>query len=509
VDLTAITVSQEGEAPDRGGVLMRQIDRRTFLRGSAATAGAVVLGGPFQGFVTRAANAAVPAPVLGPVEDLRDGVVRLWLPRGFQYRSFHDTETPVTLPDGTNLPGRHDGMASFPGPGENLFLVRNHEVNNPGPAFGPGEPYDLMARGGTTTIEVTPKGKVVDAFTSLNGTQMNCSGGPMPWGSWVTCEETVNGPDVGPDFTRASNVPLQQPHGFIFEVPAGGQSTREPITSAGRFAHEAVAFDPVEGVLYLTEDNFAFPSGFYRYVPATDPTEAGSLDNEGQLQMLAVVGQPNLVLAAAQSAGATYDVEWVDIEDPAPTFPYTPGQTAPTTNDQALVYVGNQGRAQGAAYFSRLEGSVYEDGVVYFTSTQGGGAAPPGPEAWPLSATGYGNGTGQVWAYRSEDQVLELVFQSPGAAVLDFPDNVTTSPRGTLILCEDSSGDNFVRGLTREGQLFDIALNRLRNPAGAPRFGDEFAGSTFSPDGSTLFVNIQASAGMTFAIWGPWHRIGV
>jgi secreted PhoX family phosphatase len=42
-----------------------------------------------------------------------------------------------------------------------------------------------------------------------------------------------------------------------------------------------------------------------------------------------------------------------------------------------------------------------------------------------------------------------------------------------------------------------------------PRFGDEFAGSTFSPDGSTLFVNIQASAGMTFAIWGPWARIGV
>src|SRR5918996_1876091 len=128
---------------------MRQIDRRTFLRGSAATAGAVLLGGPFQGFAARAAKAAsLAAPVfpLGPVKDLRDRIVRLWLPRGFQYRSFHDTETPVTLPDGTNLPGRHDGMGSFPGPGENLFLVRNHEVNNPGPAFGPGEPYDAMAR---------------------------------------------------------------------------------------------------------------------------------------------------------------------------------------------------------------------------------------------------------------------------------------------------------------------------------------------------------------------------
>ena len=352
---------------------MPQLDRRTFLRGSAATAGAVMLGGPFQGFVARAANAASPKPSfpLGPVEDMRDGIVRLWLPKGFHYRSFHDTETPVTLPDGTALPGRHDGMAAFPGPGENVLLVRNHEVNGTGAPFGPGTPYDSAARGGTTTIEVTPKGKVVDSYTSLNGTQMNCSGGPMPWGSWITCEETINGPDVGPDFTGVSNVPLQQRHGFIFDVPAGGQSTREPITAAGRFAHESVAFDPIDGILYLTEDNFGFPSGFYRYIPASNPMESGFLDNEGQLQMLAVAGRPNLDLAVAQTQGATYDVEWVDIDDPAPSFPYTPGSTAPTTNDQALVYVGNQGRAQGAAYFSRLEGSAYEDGVVYFTCDAG------------------------------------------------------------------------------------------------------------------------------------------
>jgi secreted PhoX family phosphatase len=489
---------------------MRQIDRRTFLRGSAATAGAVVLGGgPFQGFAARAARAATmaaPSFPLGPVEDLRDGIVRLWLPRGFQYRSFHDTETPVTLPDGTTLPGRHDGMAAFPGPGENILLVRNHEVNGTGAPFGPGTPYDTAARGGTTTIEVTPKGKVVDAFTSLNGTQMNCSGGPMPWGSWITCEETVNGPDVGPDFTGVSNVPLQRRHGFIFDVPAGGQSSREPITAAGRFAHESVAFDPIDGILYLTEDNFGFPSGFYRYIPGSNPMESGFLDNEGQLQMLEVAGQPNLDLAVTQTQGATYDVEWVDIDDPAPSFPYTPGSTAPTTNDQALVHVGNQGRAQGAAYFSRLEGSAYEDGVVHFTATQGGGLAET--SIGPI-ADGYGNGSGQVWAYRTQDEVLQCVFQSPGAAVLDFPDNVTTSPRGTLILCEDSSGDNYLRGLTTDGQLFDVALNRLVSRTGTPRFGDEFAGSTFSPDGSTLFVNIQASAGMTFAIWGPWARIGV
>jgi secreted PhoX family phosphatase len=92
---------------------------------------------------------------------------------------------------------------------------------------------------------------------------------------------------------------------------------------------------------------------------------------------------------------------------------------------------------------------------------------------------------------------------------LDFPDNVTTSPCGTLVLCEDNTEDNYLRGLAQNGRLWDIALNRLHSKTGAERFGDEFAGSTFSTDGKALFVNIQASSGMSFAIWGPWRAIGV
>jgi len=491
---------------------MTELNRRALLRGTAAAAGGALLGGPFLGFVTRDAAGAVGTqarrtPTLGPVADLRDGNVRLWLPDGFRYRSFHDTESPVTLDDGTQLPGRHDGMGAFRGRDGNVVLVRNHEVNYPGPAFGDASAaYDPMAQGGTTTVEVTRHGEVVRSHTSLNGTMMNCSGGGMPWGSWITCEETVNGPDVGPDFTGTSNVPLTQRHGFIFEVPVDGQSDRQPITAAGRFAHESVAFDPHDGYLYLTEDNFGYASGFYRYKPARNPMRTGRLDNRGQLQMLAVRGTPNANLAANQRERATYQVEWVDIDDPAPTFPYTPGQEAPTSNEDALTYVSRQGWAQGAAYFSRLEGSAYDDGIVYFTATQGGGAAEA--SVGPIS-DGFGNGHGQVWAYHCRSQTLQLVYQSPGSEVLDFPDNVTTSAAGTLVLCEDNSDDNYIRGLTAGGQLFDIALNRVVSSTGANRYDDEFAGSTFSPDGHTLFVNIQASRGMTFAIWGDWRGIGV
>ena len=366
------------------------IQRRTVLTGTAAVAGGAVLGGPFQGFVAAPAG-ALGAPAfrgLRAVPDLRDGTVRLHLPAGFSYRSFHDTTTPITLDDGTKLPGRHDGMAAFAGDDGRVTLVRNHEVNGSGTAFGPigDHTYDPKALGGCTVIDTTLTGEVEEAWTGINGTMMNCSGGPMPWGAWVTCEETVNGPDVAPDFTGASNTALTKPHGFIFEVPTTGRSDGEPVTKAGRFAHESVAFDPRGGSLYLTEDNFGFPSGFYRYTPKTSPMDAGHLANDGHLQMLKVKGVDQAHLEASQAKGTRYHVEWVDIDDPDPTFRYTPGQTAPTANDDAIVYVGDQGRAQGAAGFSRLEGAIHDNGVIYFTSTQGGGAAMEGPDTMDQGA---------------------------------------------------------------------------------------------------------------------------
>ncbi|HEX6254230.1 MAG TPA: alkaline phosphatase PhoX [Euzebyales bacterium] len=484
---------------------MTDVDRRTFLRQGAAVTGAGLMAGPFQGFFASAARAApgesrqLGYGPLTPVADLRDGVERLLLPEGFSYRSFDPTGD--TLTDGTVIPGRHDGMAAF---GDDVrpvqrghqrgrsVLVRNHEVNGPVGAFGdPSTAYDPAAGGGTTTVFVDGRGNVERSFVSLNGTQMNCSGGPMPWGSWVTCEETVNGPDVGNDFTGQDNSLLTQKHGYLFEVPAGERGHREPIRNAGRFAHEAAEYDRRTNAVYETEDNFNFPSGFYRYLPPTDPMKRGRLDDGGRLQMLAVAGQPNLdlsgVTAPAPEVGSSYPVEWVDIDDPDP-------DVDGFTNDEAIVAVGDQGRARGGAIFSRLEGAAMAGPVVYFTSTQGG-ETPPGDE----DPSGFGAGRGQIWAYHTTREQLYLLYESPSRDVLDFPDNIATSRTGTLVICEDGDEGNFLRGLTRQGQIFDFAKNNI-----AGRTDDEFAGATFSPDHETLFCNIQASSGLTFAIWGPW-----
>ena len=47
--------------------------------------------------------------------------------------------------------------------------------------------------------------------------------------------------------------------------------------------------------------------------------------------------------------------------------------------------------------------------------------------------------------------------------------------------------------------------NALGMPAGDYR-GAEWAGATFSPDGTTLYANIQ-TPGVTFAITGPWDAL--
>ena len=105
---------------------------------------------------------------------------------------------------------------------------------------------------------------------------------------------------------------------------------------------------------------------------------------------------------------------------------------------------------------------------------------------------------------------LTLLFESPSAAVLNAPDNITVSPRGGLVLCEDGGGEEFVHGLTVDGEIFpfvknSVVLNGERNGIIGNFAGSEFAGACYSHDGHWLFVNVQ-SPGITFAITGPWRN---
>ena len=206
----------------------------------------------------------------------------------------------------------------------------------------------------------------------------------------------------------------------------------------------------------------------YRFLP----DEAGNLAAGGRLQMLAIKDRPQYDTRTGQRVGKPLPVTWVDIDDPDPA---TAG-----TNPLAVY---EQGFAKGGATFARLEGCWYGDGSIFFNATSGGDA-----------------GLGQVWEYRPRGRSggqLILVFESTDPELLEKPDNITVSPRGGLLLCEDGGGTDFLRGVNPEGQIFDFARNDISN--------SELAGATYSPDGDTLFVNIQ-TPGITFAITGPFEK---
>jgi secreted PhoX family phosphatase len=93
-----------------------------------------------------------------------------------------------------------------------------------------------------------------------------------------------------------------------------------------------------------------------------------------------------------------------------------------------------------------------------------------------------------------EPDRLELFAESPDGGVLDMPDNICVAPWGDVLIAEDGFGEQFVRGITPEGRVYNLARNAKSN--------GEFAGICVSPSGKTVFVNMQLD-GLTVAIQGP------
>ncbi|NUM52169.1 MAG: DUF839 domain-containing protein [Candidatus Hydrogenedentes bacterium] len=459
------------------------ITRRRFLATAAAvTAGFSGLRAFVYGAVESAPDPAMLAAGFGPL--IPDSAGLFDLPKGFVYTIV--SRAGDKMDDGFVVPSEADGMAAFAGPDGKTIVVRNHELSPDKPEWGPygaaNELFEKIDRamlydagrgkapclGGTTTfVYDTKTQKLGRQYLSLAGTGRNCAGGPTPWNTWITCEETVQRADDS----------FEKDHGYNFEVPASASirlAEPHPIVEMGRFNHEAIAVDPKSGIVYETEDR---EDGLiYRYTPNTP----GDLHKGGKLQALVVCDKASLDTrnwgygSAMVPLGEKLGVKWIDMED------------VQSPNDDLRA----RGFDSGAARFARGEGMWYGRDAVYFACTNGGKAQ-----------------RGQIWRYtpspvegtageEKQRGTLELFVEPNNSALVDNADNLTVAPWGDLIVAEDGKNEQYLVGVTPEGKLYHLGKNA--------KSSSELAGVTFSPDGSTLFFNIQHE-GLTLAITGPWH----
>ncbi|MFD9486577.1 alkaline phosphatase PhoX [Streptomyces sp. NPDC059991] len=474
------------------------LSRREFARNSALTGAGVALTGSVGALATApgalAAEDAYGAaghghhePGYGPLLPDPEGI--LALPRGFSYRIV--THSGVTkLESGEITPSNHDGTAAFEGPRGVTLLVNNHELKGPRKSWPHPVPlteglvYDPAASGGCTVVEVHPHGGPVAEWVGVAGTSTNCAGGATPWGTWLTCEETED---------KAGSNGMTKDHGYVFEVdPYDRRANRapKPLKALGRYAHEAVVVDPRRGHLFLTEDA-AGPNGLlYRWTPPHGFKHGrGKLrtlaDDAGVLQATKCFDAGGRFvddLSRATKTGTVYGVDWVDVPD----------------RDARTTSVRKQFTGQDVTRARKLEGMWWGDGGVYIVSSYAREESPVQHD-------------GQVWFYDPRRRTLTLkvllgVNAAPGQdGAFDGPDNITVSPYGGLVIAEDGAGIQHLFGATDSGRTYPIARNELnQGTEQAPEYS-EFTGVTFSPDGRTLFANIQ-EPGIMLAITGPWRR---
>lgn len=285
--------------------------RRRFLTQCLATSGMLAVGPNLWGSVGGSPRSAAPGGgyrslpftprSYGPLLEPDENNVRL--PEGFTSRILARAgERPVdsspylwhTFPDGGATYATGDG---------GWIYVSNSEI--------PG------GLGGVGALRFDNQGGVVDAYSILNGTTMNCAGGPTPWGTWLSCEEYEGG--------------------LVFECDPGGNALAIQRPAMGTFTHEAAAVDPIHQTVYMTED--VGDGGFYRFTPDMFGNLSGGLLEIAQLQW--------------DPTGQIANVIWHEVPNPNPI---------------PLIQTATRYQVPLSTPFNGGEGAWFGQGFVYFTT---------------------------------------------------------------------------------------------------------------------------------------------
>ena len=291
-------------------------------------------------------------------------------------------------------------------------------------------------------------------FGAVAGTGRNCSGAVTPWGTIITCEETLPTADINGDGYQDVGWAVEINPVTNSVVDNNNDGTPDKLWKLGRMSHENVVVSADSLTVY--EGNDENPGYIFKLV-ADVPGKLGS----GNLYVLKLTGTPD------NSTGG----EWIQVPN---------GTPAECNNVRAFA------TSVGATNFNSVEDVEISplDGKIYFTSK--------------TSSRVYrfkDNGTtvNQFDIFVGNATTLYTITHSGGTASeqwRDGNDNLTFDDQGNLYVLQDGGRNHIwmVKPCHTQAnpavELFAVV------PAGS-----EPTGMTFSPDYKFMFVSIQHPSG--------------
>ena len=363
------------------------------------------------------------------------------------------------------------------------------------------------------------------------GTMSNCGSGITPWGTYLTCEENFVGYFNGPDqpseherrwglrkrgagyrwhefderFDAAKHPNEPNRFGWIVEIdPFDPKSVPVKRTALGRAAHEGATVATTRdgrAVVYSGEDaRFEY---IYKFV-SRDRIQPGGLRTNAQL-----LDHGTLYVARFDADGTG---RWLPLVHGRGVL-----STANGFADQGEVVIKARqaSDALGATKMDRPEWiTVDSDGWVYCALTNNSARGAPGQPGVDAANPRAGNSMGHIIRWKEAGDFDAVAFrwnhfvlagdpagERPLAQgnvkgdAFGCPDGLWADPRGVLWIQTDVStsamakGD--VAGLGNNAMLAaDPHSGEVRRFLVGP-VGCEVAGVTATPDGRTMFVNIQ------------------
>ena len=412
---------------------------------------------------------------------------------------FTEKVDQVVTHDGRTAPAKkHQDMIAYipiDGSSEHGRLYIGHETNYGDDILGDG--------GGATMFEVKLENgewNVVSDFNNVDfspvrGTARNCGGSIAPNGMIYTCEEIVPqnnrasyiGGKGHRDTSDVGSLKFHENFGFMVEVDPKTMKATQKMIQMGRCYHEDIEFMDDRKTVYLSDDYE--PAIFYKFV-------ADVADDYSQGQLYAYKQSKDGV-----SGG------WLTI----------PMDTASLLNPRDIAIDNGATMLMRHEWFARVGNKIYIAETGHDSTDWTERVAQGGVPAKHLRDDHYKGGGvytdyyGRVLVFDTETNEMSVHLDggvsSDGKNVLSNPDCISTvNLAGTdyLIIHEDINGNDYGRVSTTAynknhwyNELYFLDLS-IENPTvddavlfAVTPMGAEFTGGLFTPDGKSLFLNIQ------------------